>query len=354
MRIVLLDFALDEKALRSVELAGRLQRFHGASVVLVCPWQAVHGVLADALPDTLAHAAFRGGYRHVLWLLTLLRELRKPDTVLLTHGLTAARAAVWCARFVRPLAVVCLLRGLWAIKPLSLALRAQVRRVCAMAARICVPTAEMGETVVATGCDPEKIRLCPPGLSMTEDGLTREDRLVFLAADALVEESGMGDLVDAMALVQGMEDLPAWEVRMAGHGPNFEELLEKARGLGVESRLALLGEQDVAIQLALAHVAISPGKESRDQARFILSAWACGRGLIASGTPELKEMLEDKTNALVVQPGNAVALGSAMVRCLREPDLVDRIATGGRESLLAFSPQATAEQILTACKEASK
>lgn len=356
MRVVLLDFALDEKGLRTLELARMLAAQPGVIAVLACPRAGRSCPAAVAVPE-VAVVPLRGGYGHLLWLFKILPELRKPGTLLLAHGLTAARAAMWCARLVRDLPVVVMGRGLWPLKALSLATRRQLRLACAKALRVLVPTAELGEAFVGHGCVSEKIRVCPWGLpsESAEFGQShsvfQDSRLVFLAADSLVPESGLSDLVDAMALVLGMEGLPPWEVRIVGEGPDFAELLDKAKNLGTEARLALLGAQGLTDQLALAHVAVCAARESREQRDFVLRAWAQGRVLIATATPELRDMLADKENALVAPPRNAVVLAAAMVRCLKEPELRERLREAGREAVTLHTPEICTARVLAACND---
>lgn len=60
-------------------------------------------------------------------------------------------------------------------------------------------------------------------------------------------------------------------------------------------------------------------------------ALACGVPLVTADTPASRELLADGDNALLVPPGNAPALATAIRRIKDDPALARRIAAGGLE-----------------------
>lgn len=348
-QVVMLDFGTTfrDGQRQMLHLARRLlhdSQESGAdplSVTVACPRSTPLAKAADVpvLP-------FAGTYGHGLWLLKLFPLLRRPGTVLHAHGWEAAKAARLCRLFLPRLPVVITFRGTVLLRrEPSLWNARQLRSLCACTRFAVCATAELGHVLEKYGLDEARLKVCLPGM-VSEHGTPSPDgRLVFLAADALVPDSGLSDLVDAMSLVNGMENLPPWEVRIVGRGPQFDELLEKARSLGVESRLALLGPQDVEEQMEFCHVALSVARRSREQFLFMLRAWARGLPLVATATPEMTEYVVDKQQARLVPPGNAVALGAAMVRCLNDAELRQRVGTGGSTALLAHTPDSVAAQM---------
>lgn len=378
MRIVWLDFDDSEQAARLLPL------MHGLEARIVCPRASR---LARALREHGQDGdltAFRGGYKAFLWLLALRRLLAdKPDTVLLAHGDSAVLAAGWL-RHVAPKIPLVVFFSDSTARPAAQWSRGMVRNL-ARADQVCVVTHELAASLterlselapngeIRTG----RVRVVPPlasemgvlfgdfagalsgdastGVSSQElngGGATR--RTVFLSADDLVPESGFHDLMDAMGLLQGLENLPPWEVRVLGEGPEFDALLDKARDLKTEGPLALLGLQPLDAQLPLAHVAVNTTRTSRNRMEFIFRSWAHGRALVCSATPEALELVSDKVNGFLYPPGNAVALAALLARCLSDPDMLRQLATAGRESLAGYSAEMVAGYLQAACRDVRK
>lgn len=342
--VVMLDFSplLRDGQHQLLALARRTQAADTA-VLVACLRSAP--LTAAASAAALPCLPLRGNYGHLLWLYPLLSRLKQPNTILHVHGWQAACAGLLCRRFLPKLPLVVSFRGTWLLRhsPSFLVAR-QLRRLCTTAQVICCPTRELADVLKSFGAAEAKIHLQLPILAQRPPNPEPAGRFVFVAAAPLEADSGFAELLDAMAMVQGTEHLPPWELRLVGQGRQFAELLDKATQLGVEPRLALLGEQDVDDQLDFAHVAVSCARHSREQFLFLLRAWARHLPVLTTGTPEMLEFVTDHQNGLVSQSGNAVALGASMVRCLSDDDLRQRIAHGGAErfALLDFaSPYAS-------------
>jgi glycosyltransferase involved in cell wall biosynthesis len=59
-------------------------------------------------------------------------------------------------------------------------------------------------------------------------------------------------------------------------------------------------------------------------------ALACGTPLVTADTPASRELLVDGESALLVPPGDADALASVLQRLAADPELAQRLSTGGR------------------------
>lgn len=208
------------------------------------------------------------------------------------------------------------------------------------------PTNEMLEQLTAAGVPPPRMQLLPFGVA-TDRFVPRrprgDGRFVFLALAPLKQESGLSVLIEAMSLIREMEDLPPWEVRIAGSGPLFRELLDQAVRLKTEAYLALLGEQDPAVLLPDSDVLISPSLESEAENLDIKQGWTCAVPVIGSATTAHIELMQDKQDGLVTPLGNPVALAAAMVRCILEPALRERLTTNGSLRATAYSSAALAD-----------
>ena len=114
---------------------------------------------------------------------------------------------------------------------------------------------------------------------------TEGQRFVFCMGDALTPRSGAHIVIRAMAAIWQRRDLPAWEVRAAGGGPRFQEVLDEAESLGVQSRLCLLNEQSLPHLLRTCHAWIAPGS-APDELPETLGAGQAAQTTCATALPK--------------------------------------------------------------------
>ena len=67
-----------------------------------------------------------------------------------------------------------------------------------------------------------------------------------------------------------------------------------------------------------------------------LEAAACGLALVTTGAGELSYLWQHEVDALVVPVNDSEAMGAAVLRLLREPELAVRIAANGRRKAELF------------------
>jgi glycosyltransferase involved in cell wall biosynthesis len=70
---------------------------------------------------------------------------------------------------------------------------------------------------------------------------------------------------------------------------------------------------------------------------------AAGRPIVSSDLPSLREILRDGVNALLVPPGDPIALASAIDRILKDPGLAARLARAALDDVPNYSWQRRAE-----------
>ena len=137
--------------------------------------------------------------------------------------------------------------------------------------------------------------------------------------------------VGALEAAKGIEVLAdAWsrvpEVRLvvAGRG----SLAPVVEGLGVEYVGELAPEQVVA-RMDAATVLVVPSL-TEGLGRVIVESFARGRGIVASATGGIADLVTDGVEGLLVPPGNPDALAAALVRVLSEPELAARLGAAAR------------------------
>jgi len=197
------------------------------------------------------------------------------------------------------------------------------------------------------GLQPDKFRIIPPGskhIGYPERVKQRNGRVAICMPGVLAEGHGQEILIHAMAALWQVENLPPWEVRLAGSGPMFHFLLDEAQKLGVLDRLAILGNQDLHEVLPHCKMLILP-LGSLVYAPGLANGWAAGLPVICPALPAALELTRDKENALLVAPDNPQALASAILRIIRDPKLVEKLVRGGKASLASVSE----ERMITDC-----
>ena len=114
---------------------------------------------------------------------------------------------------------------------------------------------------------------------------------------------------------------------------------------------------DVSAVWADHHVACLPSRGGEGLPRTLLEAAASGRALVASDVPGCRSLVRDGIEGLLVPPGDAPALASALVRLSGDPGLVanlgaaarGRIETGGfTEAAVTDSVRAVWHDLLEA------
>jgi glycosyltransferase involved in cell wall biosynthesis len=85
----------------------------------------------------------------------------------------------------------------------------------------------------------------------------------------------------------------------------------------------------------------------------LFEAMASGRPIVASDLPSIREVLTHEKNALLVPPGDAGALASAIERLLLDRELARALAARAFEDVKAYSWDRRAEAIEKFVREVS-
>lgn len=276
-----------------------------------------------------------------LVLFTLLQALKQHSVVLIhTHDAHAATVGAWLKKWNKDLKLIHSRRVSYPLR------RGWRSKKYILADAVVGVSAAISQELENVGIAPSRIRTIHSGIdpSRYRPQEKRQDgRFVFQSVGALTPQKGYSVLLKAMTVLWEMEDLPPWEVRIAGEGPLFQELLDEAFSLNVHSRLALLGRQDSRVVLPLCDVLLVPSTEGEGSSATIKEGWATGVPVICSALPSNTELVEDKHNGLVAPVGNPLALAAAMARCMNEPALRQRLVANGHESILRFTDTRMAE-----------
>jgi glycosyltransferase involved in cell wall biosynthesis len=161
---------------------------------------------------------------------------------------------------------------------------------------------------------------------------------------------GVDLLLDALAELPGIGGLI-----VGGHPQesDLSRLQDRARRLGLASRVTFTGmvaPGDVAAQLESADVLVLPNPATAVSARYtsplkLFEYLAMGRPIVASDLPAFREVVRDRENALLFEPGSAAALAAALRVALGDRPLAERIARGARATAREYTWDRRAERL---------
>ncbi|HEY8054807.1 MAG TPA: glycosyltransferase family 4 protein [Terriglobales bacterium] len=117
-----------------------------------------------------------------------------------------------------------------------------------------------------------------------------------------------------------------------GHGHRRALLEARARDLGLADSVRFTGylRDGLAAAYAACDVAVHASTLPEPFGRTAIEAMAAGVPLIAAAAGGLLEIVEPEQSGLLTPPGDAAALGAAMLRLAREPELRAHLIAGGR------------------------
>jgi glycosyltransferase involved in cell wall biosynthesis len=127
------------------------------------------------------------------------------------------------------------------------------------------------------------------------------------------------------------EEHPDVEFHLAGEGELRRHLEHLIGELHLGQRVVLRGRvKDIPRFLASVDLAVLCSR-SEGASNAILEYMAAGRAVVATAVGGTPQLLEDGVHGLLVPPGNAPALATALLRLLDDPALAARLAAAARQ-----------------------
>ena len=147
-------------------------------------------------------------------------------------------------------------------------------------------------------------------------------------------------------LVEALPHLPARaRIWVASDGPDTSRLKAATSGDDRVEWLGRIDEGEKIRRLRGAHVLCAPSLRGESFGMILLEAMAAETPIVASDLPGYRNVIgEGDPAAILVTPGDARALGSALRRVLGEPDLAASLAAAGAARAAVFSMDRLAER----------
>jgi glycosyltransferase involved in cell wall biosynthesis len=197
------------------------------------------------------------------------------------------------------------------------------------------------EGVIAPGIDPEEFR---PGI---EPAFESDDPAILFVG-RLVESKGIDDLLEAVAALDGRQEL-----HFVGRGERTR-IQNRAAALGIDDDVVCHGEvphPDLPAYHAGADVFCLPShKESFGMAN--LEAMACGLPVVTTDLEGIGTYLSNGENGLLARVGDPPDLADKLTMLVESPSLRSRLGAQAREDAHAFRWTAQAEHFERVCRTA--
>lgn len=145
-------------------------------------------------------------------------------------------------------------------------------------------------------------------------------------------QKGLDTLLDAVALL--VQTRPALELRIAGRGKDAEWVAARARELGIERSVRMLGavsEADRQQLFAGAAVQLMPSR-FEGFGMVAAEAMAAGVPLVAAAAGSLPEVVDAPRGGVLVPPADAPALAEAVARLLDDRAAREALSASARVS----------------------
>jgi glycosyltransferase involved in cell wall biosynthesis len=151
----------------------------------------------------------------------------------------------------------------------------------------------------------------------------------ILSAGRVVFQKGLDLGLRALA---GLKDLD-WEWRIAGDGPQMDELKSLAREFGISERVMFLGWQsreDLAEWYHRSNLFLFPSRHE-GMPNAVLEAMASGLPVVATRIAGNEELVLDGETGLLVHPEDVQSLRDALRTLLADERLRERLGRASRQ-----------------------
>ena len=156
--------------------------------------------------------------------------------------------------------------------------------------------------------------------------------LVGVAA-RLQPEKGVAYFLEAAAHV--LQFLPEVHFLVMGDGPQRKELQAYVEQLGVQEHVHFLGFRlDARAIIGLLDVLVVPSL-SEGTPLVTLEAMSAGVPVVASAVGGIPEQVRHQSEGILVPPGDALALGEAVLHLLQNPTWMQQLGEAGRQRTLS-------------------
>lgn len=200
------------------------------------------------------------------------------------------------------------------------------RYVYKYANQIIAVSGAVRDYLVKERIDQAKIKVVHNGINthkfLARRNYFQKEKLLIGTVGKLEEQKGIEDLISAMSLIKNNNI----NCQIAGEGPLRESLQALITKLKLEDKVRLIGWQsEINKFFSKLDIFVLPSRWE-GFGLVVLEAGLAGLPVIASGVDGLKEIIENNKNGVLVEPGNAEVLATAIRRLANDIKRQERLA----------------------------
>ncbi|NMB34672.1 MAG: glycosyltransferase family 4 protein [Firmicutes bacterium] len=187
--------------------------------------------------------------------------------------------------------------------------------------------------IIPNGIRPEAYAITASEPALEKIGFQPGEQMIFYVG-RLVQEKGVQIVLEALPAIS--DRFPGTKFVVAGTGPHAENLKNRARELGLESRVHFLGYISDELRNELynaAAVAVFPSLYE-PFGIVALEAMATNTPVLVSAVGGLDEIVEHETDGLKAYPGDANSLAEQVCRLLGNKEWAEKLALKAYEKAL--------------------
>ncbi|MBI3395808.1 MAG: glycosyltransferase family 4 protein [Spirochaetia bacterium] len=219
------------------------------------------------------------------------------------------------------------------------------RRLLRTARNVFTVSRYLSRAVREFGVSDDKIALVPPGIEPVavrrpvlpaEIAARLAGRTVLLAMGPLVARRGFDLLIETMSRNKAITDQV--HLLIVGSGPEHGFLEELIRRRGLVSNVTMTGllpAKTLAAVWDAADIVVQPGMEREDDARTLgtalMEAAYHGIPVVAGSMDGVEEIVRHGFSGILVTPGSAEALGTAIISLINSSDLREEMGRKARD-----------------------
>jgi len=186
--------------------------------------------------------------------------------------------------------------------------------------------------VIPSGIDVKRFKHVNGTIGQRPDGFAcPADAVVIGSVGWLTPVKGHRYLIEALSKLKPSH--PRLYVVIVGGGELRRTLTDLAAGLGVEDAVRLLGERDDVLEcLADMDLFVMPSL-NEGMGRALIEAMAAGRPVVATRVGGIPAIVKDRRNGLLVPPGDAASLGTAIAELIQRPAWAKGLGAAASDSV---------------------
>lgn len=204
------------------------------------------------------------------------------------------------------------------------------------ASRVICLTQNGARLVQSFGCLPEKIYVIPNGVDInTFRPTSREQKGLIMWIGRFVNEKGLIILINSIKILLN-KGISNFRLLLIGDGPLRPLIQTQINSFHLENHVSIVSRINhdvVNSYLTQASLFILPSlKEGMPY--VLLEAMACGKAVIASNIPGIKDIITNNVNGLLVPPKDPHALSEAIIKLLKDKKLLEQLGRNARQLMV--------------------